>query len=185
MKIQNVGDINYDKVRKNQITGVSSSNAESFSVNTTSGWMYTREEDTLFTASRNIGDGNMYYYRGSYAEDSTEENPKIKIKYHYNNDKETKVKYVYPKQVDLTNATMDEYNCVRAYKEGKISGFEFPTTGGIMFYNSDKKHDFISLLEKETTNYTNAGIFDKALYFKKLFTKYKEYMENEFLMHSK
>ncbi|TRW28331.1 hypothetical protein FL857_02390 [Criibacterium bergeronii] len=150
---------------------------KSFSEETVS-WMYHAEKNTLFTASMNIGDGNMYSYRGSYAEDSTEQNPKIKIEYHYNDDKETKIKYIHPKEVDPKNATVDEYNCLLAYTMGKTTGVDMPHTTGI-HYNEKDKYDFAALLQRDIQMYKINSVPHHVLKFQKILNHIQEHMSTD------
>lgn len=134
----------------------------------------------LFEASCETESGEWYMFKGSYAEDSTDENPKIKIKYHLNGETEEHVKYIYPKKINPMNATVEEYYALNAYlkNKGTTSGLEKPSTTGI-YYKNNKRYDFISLLNRDIDMYMANGAHNQAIHYKKILAGLTEYISTD------
>lgn len=145
--------------------------------------IYSFKKNMLFSTCIDDEKGEKYGFIGSYAEDYTKENPKIKIEYIPNDkNKERIVKYIDPRQVDFRNATVDEYYAAVYYLnngEDNISGLEKPGTTGI-YYNNKDRYDFVSLLERDIQMYQANSVSHHVLRYQKILNNLNNLMSTDY-----
>lgn len=181
MNIQNIDkksyDINKYCVRK------SDNNSNFIKAESNVFQLFAFEKDTIFSTAIKDKNGSGYSFVGSYAEDYTRENPRIKIEYiPFDNNKEPIEKYIDPRQVDFRNATVGEYYAAVYYlndNERNISCLTKPGTTGLDYNNQDR-YDFVSLLERDIKMYKANGVQHHVLHYQKILNNINNVMSTDY-----
>lgn len=173
----------------NTIRAVISKNTENYQIDKTVNTFSTKEEKVstyepnkkyLFRYGHD-GNGKLYHVKGSIAEDSTKENPKIKIEYFADgNNKATATKYIEINKINPRNATLEEYNCLTAYlfRDKPYYAYELNTTG--IDYNRKDRYDFVSLLERDIKMYQANSVRHHVSRYQDILKRIESHMSTDY-----